>query len=292
MNDFLSILLNIAVPVFAVTSMLSVGCGHTVREILGPFRNVYGAIRALVVNFVLIPGLAFFITRVFPLAPPLRIGLMLIAMAAGAPFLIKLTKHAEHDVGFSAAVLLLLVTVTIFYLPLAMPLALPDVQINPGAIARPLLLTMLLPLGLGLFVSEFFPLWAERVEPAMSKISSIALIVLVGATCLAYLPRILDLFTTAAIPAMALLIVGAFLIGYALGGPNRERRGVLGLGAAQRNIAAATVVATEGFEDRRILVMVVTASLVDLAVLFPIARILRHRLAQHTAAETGSDIGN
>ena len=119
----------------------------------------------------------------------------------------------------------------------------------------------------------------------------LALIVLVGATCLAYFPRILDLFTTAAIPATVLLIVGAFLIGYALGGPNPERRGVLGLAAAQRNIAAATVVATEGFADRRILVMVVTASLIDLAVLFPIARILRHRLARHTTAKAGSDSG-
>lgn len=56
------------------------------------------------------------------------------------------------------------------------------IAISPGAIARPLLLTMLLPLGLGLFVSEFFPRWAERLQPAMSKIFSIALIVLVGTT--------------------------------------------------------------------------------------------------------------
>lgn len=92
--------------------MLSVGCAHTVREILEPFRNLYGIVRALVVNFVFIPGLAFFITQALPLAPPLRIGLMLIAMAAGVPFLIKLTQHAQHDGRFSATVLLLLVTVT------------------------------------------------------------------------------------------------------------------------------------------------------------------------------------
>jgi BASS family bile acid:Na+ symporter len=292
MKDFLATLLNVAVLVFAASSMLSVGFAYKAMEVLGPFRNVYGVIRSLVANFVLVPILALLITQALPLAQPIQTGLMLIAMAAGAPFLIKLTEHAEHDVGFSATVLLLLVTVTVLYIPLVMPLALPGARISPGAIARPLLLAMLLPLGFGLGVSEFFPLWAERLQPAMSRISSIALAVLVGATCLTHFRGILNLFGTGAILATLLLIVGAFLIGYALGGRNLERRGVLGLATGQRNIAAATVVATQGFADPGILVMVVTASLVDLAVLFPIARILRRRLARHTAAETGTELGN
>lgn len=67
---------------------------------------------------------------------------------------------------------------------------------------------------------------------------------------------------------------------------------MLGLAAGQRHIAAATVVATEAFEDPDILVIVVTASLVDFAVLFPVAWILRPRLAQHATAKAGSDIRN
>lgn len=52
---------------------------------------------------------------------------------------------------------------------------------------------------------------------------------------------------------------------------------VLGLGTAQRNIAAATVVATQSIGDPRTVVMVVIASLVGFAILFPIARLLRKR---------------
>ena len=52
---------------------------------------------------------------------------------------------------------------------------------------------------------------------------------------------------------------------------------VLGLGTAQRNIAAAMVVATQGLDDRNTVVMVVVASLVELAVLFPIAWFLSRR---------------
>jgi BASS family bile acid:Na+ symporter len=59
---------------------------------------------------------------------------------------------------------------------------------------------------------------------------------------------------------------------------------VLGLGTGQRNIAAATVVATSGFATDEPLEMVVVTSLVAFAVLFPAAWILRRRLARRARA--------
>jgi BASS family bile acid:Na+ symporter len=63
---------------------------------------------------------------------------------------------------------------------------------------------------------------------------------------------------------------------------------VIALATAQRNIAAATVVATQSFEDSGVLVMVIVTSLVDLAILFPAARMLRQRAARRLAAHPGS----
>jgi predicted Na+-dependent transporter len=238
MNGFLSTLLDIAVLVFAVTSMLSVGFGHTVREIVGPLRHARGVLRALVGNFVLVPILAFGVARLLSLRQDLEIGLMLISMAAGAPFLIKLTEHAEHDVGLSATLLVLLLPATVLYMPLVVPLAVPNASVNPWSIAMPLMLTMLLPLGIGLSVRELSPAWAELLRPAMGTTSSIALAVLVVMTFLSNLRGILNLLGTGA-------IVAAFLIGYVLGGHDPEIRGALGLATGQRNISAATVVATQ-----------------------------------------------
>ena len=56
-----------------------------------------------------------------------------------------------------------------------------------------------------------------------------------------------------------------------LGGRNTETRGALGLSTAQRNIAAATVVATQAFEDPRPLIMAVITSLVA-PFFFPLRR--------------------
>ncbi len=85
---------------------------------------------------------------------------------------------------------------------------------------------------------------------------------------------LLSVFGTGAVPAALLVIVGAFSSGYLLGGSDPMERRVIALGTAQRNIAAATVVATQSFDDPRTLVMVVVTSLVSMAVLFPAARIM------------------
>jgi BASS family bile acid:Na+ symporter len=277
MTAVVGTLLNVAVIVFGVTSMLAVGLGHALTEIITPFRNVSGVLRTLVGNFVLVPLLAFIVVRLLSLEQPLAIGLMLVSMAAGAPFLIKLTAHAEHDVGFSATVLLLLLPATILYMPLVVPLVLPDAAVSAGAIARPLVVTMLLPLGIGFLVRAKASRWGERLLPVLGRASSVALIVLILATVAANFRGIVSVLGSAAIPAAALVVLGAFAIGYALA-TRGKRRGVLGLATAQRNIAAATVVATQTFEDPGPLIMAVITSLVALALLFPIASVLHRRV--------------
>ena len=271
----LSAVLDAATLVFAVSSMLSVGLGFTTQEIIGPLRNVSAVIRALLANFVLVPLLAFVVVQVFPLNPSLALGLMLIASAAGAPFLIKLTATAGGRVGLSATLLILLMPVTIVFLPLVVPLLAPAAQVNAGAIARPLILTMLLPLAVGIFVREHAERLAESLQPIMSSVASVALVALIVSTILLNIGGILGIFGTGALLASIILVTGAFLIGYALGSPDRDAQTVLGLGTGQRNVAAATVVATQAIGDPSTIVMVVVSSLVGLAILFPIASALR-----------------
>jgi predicted Na+-dependent transporter len=288
MNEFMASLARVAVLLFAVTSMASVGLAHSFKEVIYPLRNLRGLIRVLVANFILVPILGFAIARMLPLTPPLEVGLILVAMAAGAPFLVKLTRHAEHDVALSATLLVLLLPATVVYMPLVVPMVLSNAQINAGAIAMPLLLTMLLPLAMGLTLHQRFAERTELLQSMMGKISSAMLIVLVAATVLANFKGVLNVFGTGAILAAILLVGGAFLIGYALGGHDPEKRGVLALATGQRNISAATVVAAQGFQDSGILVMVIISSLVGFALLFPAASVLRQMAAKRRFAHSGT----
>ncbi|GIJ25518.1 transporter [Micromonospora qiuiae] len=286
MRGLLATVADLAVLVFAVTSMLSVGFAHSAKEILGPLRNLWALARALLANFVLVPLLALGIIWVWPLDRPLQAGLILVAMSAGAPFLIKLAEVAQAEVALSATLLVLLLPVTVVYAPIAVPRVLPEADVSAGALAVPLFLTMLLPLAAGLLVSSRWPAPARRWGPVARRASTLALVVIVLATALANLRTIVALFVEWAIVPAALVVAGAFVIGYLLGGRDRNAREVLGLATSQRNIAAATVMATQGFVDNAAVVMVIVTSLVGFALLFPVAALLRRR-KPNPAAQTG-----
>lgn len=289
MTGILSSLLDLVTLVFAVSSMLSVGLGQTLRDVLSPLRNVRAVLRALVANFVLVPILAYFVVWLLVLDEAMAVGLFLIATAAGAPFLIQLTTAAGGDVRLSATLLVILLPATAIYMPVVMPLVAPGATVSAGAIAMPLVLSILLPLAIGLVVKMRAPGWAQRLRPIMARTASYTLVALIGLTVLVNLPGILDV-TMRAVLAAALLTAGAFAVGYLLGGPSPDSRDVLGLGTGQRNVAAATVIASQGFDDPDVFIMVVIASLVGLAILFPIAAKLREREARRAGLNEAAAI--
>jgi BASS family bile acid:Na+ symporter len=277
LRELLGTLLNISTLVFAVSSMLSVGFSYTLRQIVTPLRNLRGVLAALLANFVLVPLLACLVTRVLALDPALAMGLMLVSTAAGAPFLIKLTQMADGDLAFAAGLLVLLLVATMIYMPIVVPLIAPDATMSAMSVAAPLVLTMLLPLGFGLFVDAWNESLTERLLPLMNKASSVGLIVLVLATLLLNFQALLGVFGTGAILGALVVIGGAFMLAYLMGGQDMRKREVMGLATAQRNIGAATVVATQALDDPNIVVMVVVTSIASMALLFPIARALRGR---------------
>ncbi|HVG62292.1 MAG TPA: hypothetical protein VNA24_27255 [Hyalangium sp.] len=287
MVGFLQTLLSIAVVVFSVCTMLAVGLGHTLRDVFGPMLDARAVIRALVANFVLVPLLAYGVVQVVPLNGSYVTGLMLIATAAGASFLIKLTAAAGGNLPLSASLTMLLVTATVLYMPIVVPIVAPDARVSPAAIALPLLWTMVLPLGTGLLVRARHQTLAERLRPWSGKLASVALAVLVVATIVAHFGGIVRIINQGAIFAPLVVILGAFAIGWVFGREYRGGHVVLGLGTGQRNIAAAMVVATQGLDDPDTVVMVVVASLVEFAVLFPIAWFLARRGRRHRQLRHG-----
>ena len=143
---------SVAVVVFVVSSTLGVGLSLTVGQILAPLKNARLVVLSLAANFVLAPLVALGLWRVLGLDEPLGIGLLLCGLAAGAPFLIKLAEFAKADLAFAVGLMVLLMVVTVGYLPLALPLFLEGIAVNAAKIARSLVVLMLLPLAVGLLV--------------------------------------------------------------------------------------------------------------------------------------------
>ena len=262
----------VAMLVFVLSSMLAMGLGLTVGEIVAPLRNARLVVLSLLVNFVLMPLGALALADVLRLDQPLGVGLLLLGAAAGAPFLPKLAQIAKGNLAFGVGLMVLLMVVTVGYLPLVLPSLLPGVTVNPAQIARSLFLLMLLPLAGALAVKAYFADVAARTKPLLDRLSNLGLIVLVVLITVTNVNNVLAVFGTRGILAGLLFIAMGFAIGWMLGGPDTSTRRVLALGTAQRNIAAALVVGSQSFSDPKVVVMVVVVAIVSLLVLMPLSR--------------------
>ncbi len=264
---------DVIVLVFVVSSVLSVGLSLTVSQIVAPLRQVRLVVMSLLVNFVVVPAVAVAITKTMSLSGSAAVGLILLGAAAGAPFLPKIVEVAKSDVPFSVALMVLLMLVSLVYLPLVLPLLLPGVSVNSRKIAESLLVTMILPLSVGLFVKARRESLAARLRPVMSRLSNVSLIVALVLIPAMNFQSLLAIVVTRAIPASVLFIVVSLGVGYACGGPTRETRQVLGFGTAARNIPAALLVGGQNFDDPNIAIMVIVVALLSLILIAPLASV-------------------
>jgi BASS family bile acid:Na+ symporter len=276
-ESFLSTLAALAGLTFVVASMLGTGLSLTVAQIVQPLKNVRLVILALLANFVLVPLLAFGIARLLPLDEGLQIGLIVLATTAGAPFLVKEVQAAQGNLSLGVGLMFILMVVTIFYVPIVLPFLLPGVEVNPWDIAKSLIVTMLLPIVLGLLYRSHAPESAGQWAPLMNKVSGIALLIMLVTGLGLNLSNIIDLIGSWGFLALLLFVVGSLLIGMLLGGRDPAVRSVLGLGTAQRNVAAAILVASLNFSGTMTLPFVLVASIILPLILIPTARRLGKR---------------
>ena len=268
----LQTLQNLFTLAFVVTSMLGMGLSLTVTQIIQPLRNARLVTLSLAVNFVVVPAVAFALSRLIPLDQDVQIGLLLIGTAAGAPFLPKLAQIAKADIAFAVGLMTILMLVTIVYLPIVLPLLLPGVAVNALQIALALIVTMLLPLVIGLLVKARWESVAKAMQPVMAQISTVSLALLLALMLGLNFKNVIALFGTGAIIATLLFMVISVVAGYLLGGPSAKTKQVLALGTGQRNLSAAFIIATSNFANQpNVLVYVAAAGLVGMVVLFPSA---------------------
>jgi BASS family bile acid:Na+ symporter len=284
-SELLTLIAQVSGLLFIVTSMLAMGMSLTMSQILEPLKNARLVILVLLANFVLVPLWAYVLTLVLPLGQPLQIGLMVLATAAGAPFLPKLVQGAKGNVAFGVGMMVLLMVVTILYMPIVLPLLLPGVSVNPWDIAKSLIILMLVPLALGMLFKSHSPDSAEHWQPVMNKTSTVSVLVLLVVGLGLNISNIINLIGSFGLLAILLLVGGSLLIGFLLGGGDPATRSVMGLGTAQRNISAAILVTAQNFAGTETLPFVLVAGVLLLLVLLPAAKWMGARIQGPSTGE-------
>jgi BASS family bile acid:Na+ symporter len=257
--EFLQSTFGLLVFAFTVSNLASMGLQVQVPDVIAALRNRKSLVLIFVWGWVLGPALGFLITRVLPLAEPYVIVVLLASLAPCAPFLQQMVGRASGDMGFAGALIPLVAVGTVVLMPLMAPMMIKGLAIDTWALAKPLLLTILLPLVAGAAIRHYADTAATRIFPAVRGLAGLSTLLTIAWCLVLYGRGMLNTAGSFALLSMTLFMVGMALITYRFGfGMQQNQRSVMALGMGTRNVAAvlAAVLAIPE-ADPRIVVMVV-----------------------------------
>ena len=184
---------------------------------------------------------------------------LLASLAPCAPFLQQMVGKAGGDMGFAGALIPLVAIGTVVFMPLMAPFLIKGLTISAWALAKPLLLTILLPLVIGAAIRHYADTAATRIFPAVKKLAGLSTLLTIAWCLVLYGRGMLDTAGSFALLSMTLFMVGMALITYRFGfGMKQNQRSVMALGMGTRNVAAVLAAALAIPDaDPRIVVMVI-----------------------------------
>ena len=180
---------DVVLPLALAFIMLALGLGLTfddfVRVVRRPRDFAVGAVSQILV----LPAIAFLLASLWPMAPELALGLMIIAAAPGGVTSNLLTAFARGDVALSISLTAVISLLSVITIPLVVVFAyghfigeqaVQDITVADTAISVFLIVTI--PVLVGLLVRRFAEGFALRVEPSARTVSAVLFVlVLAGA---------------------------------------------------------------------------------------------------------------
>jgi BASS family bile acid:Na+ symporter len=250
------------------------GLELNLQETIKSLRSPRLVILTLVWSWILGPALALLIIKILPLSEPHAVGLLLFSLAPTAPLLPILIRKAKADMDVSAAMMPLAVAGTVVFMPILAPLLIPGVSVSSIALARQLVLTVLLPLVIGVVIRVYASRLADKIFPYFKKLASLSTLLLLAFVLFLYGRELLNALGSFAVAAQVLFVLVTAFVSYAFGfGLKQTQRSALALGICSRN-GGAMLVAFTAFpvQDPNVLVMILLAVPVPLAVWLLLAR--------------------
>ena len=204
---------------------------------------------------LLMPAIALAVAKVMNLDPIFTIGLVLIACCPGGSSSNIFSMLAKGDVALSVSLTALSSIITLFTLPLIMQYVTASVGQQVGVqlpvknLLMQNLVTMLLPILIGIIIRYYKPQLAARIAKLLSKMAFPALMLLAGIFFVQHRETIATNFSVLGLAVTSLLLVAALfacLLCYVLGLHTRERRTII-IEVGMQNAAQAIAIASSPF---------------------------------------------
>jgi bile acid:Na+ symporter, BASS family len=226
--------------------MFHLGLGIQPREFLWAWRQPALMLKALFAVLVAVPAIALVVARLLDLPQAAEVGIVLMAIAPGAPVALQRSIGAGARRSFAPGLQVTVALAAVVSMPLW--IAALDVvygataSVSPWQIMRQVTIVQLLPLALGVVTSRHLPRIAARVAPVVARAWKVLLVSLVAVALIGFWGMIFAAGPWVAIAA-ALTTGGALAVGHGLGGHEPGTRTAVAITSAARNPGLALLVA-------------------------------------------------
>jgi len=210
MNIVTDVILPLALAFIMFVLGLGLTGGNFLRVIKQPRDFFVGSFSQI----ILLPIIAFILVKIWPIAPELAIGVMIIAAAPGGVTSNLLTSFAKGDVALSislTAIISLLCVITIPFIVLTSVTLLTESNITQDisliSMARDMFIIVTVPVILGMLFRRLASGISLKFEPIAKKISTLLFVLVLLGAIAAERENVVSYFAQAGLITLVLNVV-------------------------------------------------------------------------------------
>ena len=210
----MNIVTDVILPLALAFIMFVLGLGLTGSDFLRVVKQPRDFFVGAFSQIILLPIIAFILVKIWPIAPELAIGVMIIAAAPGGVTSNLLTSLAKGDVALSislTAIISLLCVITIPFIVLTSVGLLNDSSITQDislfSMSRDMFLIVTVPVILGMLIRSFASGAALKFEPIAKKISIVLFVLVLLGAIAAERENVISYFAQAGLITFVLNVV-------------------------------------------------------------------------------------
>jgi len=270
----MNIVTDVILPLALAFIMFVLGLGLTGADFLRVAKQPRDFLVGCLSQILILPVIAFILVSIWPIAPELAIGVMIIAAAPGGVTSNLLTSFAKGDVALSislTAIISLLCVLTIPFIILTSVdlLGTSGVYLNISLIgmARDMFLIVTVPVILGMLLRKVSYKIATKFEPIAKKISIFLFILVLLGAIAAERENVVSYFAQAGLITLLLNIVMMFVAYYVaqLLASGTKQKKCITIECGLQNGTLAIFVATSVFGGGMYVIPAATYSLIMFA---------------------------
>jgi BASS family bile acid:Na+ symporter len=257
----LATLIPLVLQASIVLNVIGLGLNASPQDATALFRRPSQLLRLLCAMHVVMLACAVALAINFALHRAVKIALVALAVSPIPPLLPKKTLKAGGEASYTIGLLVAVALLAIIFVPVAVELlgrafGTPS-HMSLGAVARLVLLTVLVPLGVGMAMRSLAAAFAARIARSVSLVATVLLIASALPILFTAWPTIVSLTGDGTMIALAAFVLVGLAVGHLLGGPDPEDRIVLALSTASRHPGVALTIAHATFPEQQLVLAAV-----------------------------------